>query len=93
MILKGIATLFYNLLNTIWIVELPEFPESISTAFDQAIQYIVWGFSFLRGLVGETAYNAIWIFFGLTVAAEALYIGYDMVMWVVKKIPMANIQK
>lgn len=93
MILTALANLLYTILNTIWVVELPSFPDVVSNAFQQAITYITWGFGFLRGLLGATTWDTIWVFLKLTIAAHVIYLGYDVVMWVLRKIPMLSISK
>ncbi|MCI6256858.1 MAG: hypothetical protein MR648_09705 [Clostridiales bacterium] len=93
MIVKMLLQALIGMFDTLWIVELPDFPEIITTGLNAASGYLVAGANMLAGFLGASNCTIFWIGLELVVALNVIYAGYSLVMWVLKKIPMLGIQE
>lgn len=92
MIVKMLLQALISMFDTLWIVELPDFPEIITTGLNAAAGYLVAGANMLAGFLGASNCTIFWIGLELVVALNVIYAGYSLVMWVLRKIPMLGIQ-
>lgn len=83
--------LIFNLLDKLFIFELPSLPDSVIEVYDTALGYISTGFSVLAAFVGADAMKYMAVICGLVIAINALYSVYSFVMWVLRKIPFLGI--
>lgn len=67
---------------------LPSFPSSVVSMMNTFILYLQSGIGFIYNFVHPAAVKAM---LGFTVAIIAVYEGYKIVMWVMKKIPMFGV--
>lgn len=58
------------------------------TYFNYVMPYIVRGVKFLNGFVYPAV---VWPLFGICVTLRTFWVGYRVVMWILKKIPMLGI--
>lgn len=93
MILKALSDLFCAMFDKLLIISLPDFPDWAMNAFLTAQDYLLQGAGFLQALFGSQMYGYLCTLFWLSLAVHIAYQSYDLVMWVLKKIPLASIQK
>ena len=93
MILKALSDLFCALLDKLIVVSLPIFPGWALDAFLTATNYLTQGAGFLQALFGTQTYRYLCLLFGFSLAVHIAYQAYDLVMWILKKVPLASIQK
>ena len=93
MILKALSDMFCALLDKLIVVSLPNFPGWATNAFQTAQNYLLQGAGFLQALFGTETYRYLCLLFGFSLAVHIAYQAYDLVMWILKKIPLASIQK
>ena len=93
MILKALSDLFCALLDKLLVVSLPVFPDWAMTAFQTAQDYLLQGAGFLQALFGTQTYGYLSVLLWLSLAVHIAYQAYDLVMWILKKFPLASIQK
>lgn len=93
MILKALSDMFCALLDKLIVVSLPNFPGWAMNAFQTAQNYLVQGAGFLQALFGTETYRYLCLLFGFSLAVHVAYQAYDLVMWILKKVPLASIQK
>lgn len=79
-VLAAIAVVFGN--------GLPSLPASVTSLASQLITYIRAGAGLFWSFVHPAPVKAM---LGLTLAAVAIYEGYKIVMWIVKKLPMFGV--
>ena len=93
MILKALSDMFCALLDNLIVVSLPNFPIWALEAFQTAQNYLVQGAGFLQALFGTETYRYLCLLFGFSLSVHIAYQAYDLVMWILKKVPLASIQK
>ena len=93
MIVKMLLNLLINILDVLWVVELPDFPAIITSGLNVATKYLVQGANMLGAFLGLANCQILWIGLELIVALNVIYAGYSLVMWVLKKIPMLGIEE
>lgn len=93
MILKALSDMFCALLDKLIVVSLPVFPGWALDAFYTAMNYLLQGAGFLQALFGTETYRYLCLLFGFSLAVHIAYGTYDLVMWILKKVPLASIQK
>lgn len=93
MILKALSDMFCALLDNLIDVSLPNFPFWALDALQTAQNYLVQGAGFLQALFGTQTYQYLCLLFGFSLAVHIAYQAYDLVMWILKKVPLASIQK
>lgn len=71
-------------------VGLPDFPDSVDTYINLALQYMQEGAAFAFSFF---YIDVVRVLFGITVTVYGVYTGYKLIMWVIKKIPMLGVQE
>lgn len=92
MIIEAFIKLITGILNVIWVVEIPSLPESVQGAFDTFLSYAGNAVGFLAFFIPSPVLKLIGVLGGVYLAAYAVYEGYKLVMWVLRKIPALGIQ-
>lgn len=93
MILKALSDMVCALLDKLIVVSLPDFPGWAMNAFQTAQNYLLQGAGFLQVLFGTQTYQYLCLLFWFSLTVHVAYEMYDLFMWVLKKIPLASIQK
>ena len=93
MILKALSDLLCKMLDKLLVFSLPEFPDWAMNAFQTAQNYLLQGAGFLQALFGTQMYGYLCTLFWLSLSVHIAYELYDLAMWIVRKIPLASIQK
>lgn len=90
MITIAVATAIISAVITVW--GIPSFPPELVATMNTLPDYLRMGLGYLRIWLGDGAMSAL----GITVAAiSALWVlreGYDLIMWVLRKIPFLGIE-
>ena len=93
MILKALSNMFCAMLDKLLVVALPNFPDWAMDSFETAQNYLLQGAGFLQALFGTQTYGYLCKLFLLSLTVHIAYGVYDLVMWALKKVPLASIQK
>ncbi len=93
MIITGLATLFLNILDKLFVFHLPNIPEVADEAITYAVQLVTNGVGMLRALLGQTTMTGLAAMLGLVIAAHGIYLFWDVIQWIMRKIPMLGMGK
>lgn len=93
MILKALSDLFCAMLDRLLVFSLPELPDWMLNFWETAQNYLFQGAGFLQALFGNQTYGYLCALFMLSLTVHIAYGVYDLVMWILKKVPLASIQK
>ena len=93
MILKALSDLLCAVFDKLLVFPLPNFPDWAMNAFYTAQDYLFKGAGFLNALFGPQTFGYLRTLFLLSLTVHFMYHMYDLVMWVLKKIPLVSIQK
>lgn len=93
MILKALSDMLCALFDKLLVFPLPSFPDWAMDGLSTAEGYLLQGAGFLQALFGSQTYGYLCTLFFLSFTVHVCYHAYDLVMWVLKKIPLASIQK
>lgn len=91
MIIEAVCKVVYNLLNALMVFALPSLPDSIMTILGQVSGYMVTGVSIMRSFFGDTAMNVMAICLGLILALVAAGVVWQVIIWVLRKIPFLHL--
>lgn len=93
MLVTTVANVIYILLNALFVFNLPQFPSSVVTIFNEAVGYLGAGLDMLHLLIGNTAFTVLGVTLGLVVSANAVYFVVSLVFFVLKKIPFLGLKE
>ncbi len=93
MIITGLATLFLGILDKLFVFSLPSIPEVANNAITYAVQLVGDGIGVLRALLGQTTLTGLAAMLGLVLAAHGIYLFWDVIQWIMRKIPMLGMGK
>lgn len=93
MIIQALCTLVLNVLNTLFVFELPPFPDTITNIFSSVTEYLVMGRDMIQAFIGSTAMGVIGVCLLLVIAANGIYFTYSVVMFILKKIPFLGVEE
>lgn len=90
MIIEAVINVLYNIFKVLTSpINIDKLPPSVSDALAKALEYISAGF----GIVGQFCHlTYLTVLFGLILAVDAGVMIYNIVMWVLKKIPFLGIE-
>lgn len=88
MIVESLLGVIYWLLDNLLIFEIPKMPAGVQEYMDIAFDYFTGGAAILNNFVPVNYLSGL---LGAIIAIEAMVATYRLVMWVLKKIPMASI--
>lgn len=71
------------------VIQYPELLSQITTYVDALIYYLGQAMDIVWIFVPKTITIAL---MSIAIAIEVIYLGYQLVMWILKKIPVANIK-
>lgn len=90
MILNALFVWFMGLLNLVEPIVIPNI-EVILDVFNTAVDTVCDGVSLLGLFIGDVGLYAISLYLGFVLALELFYLAYQVVWFIVKKIPMLNV--
>lgn len=93
MIITGLATLFLSILDKLFVFSLPSIPEVANNAITYAVSFVGDGIGILRALLGQTTLTGLAAMLGLVLAAHGIYLFWDVIQWIMRKIPMLGMGK
>lgn len=93
MIIKALLDLIYNILSLLFVFDLPNLPDSVTSVATSISSYITTGISVIRAFVGSSCMSLLGVLLGLIIALNVAYFLYSFVFWVIRKIPMLNVRE
>lgn len=93
MIITGLATLFLGILDKLFVFSLPSIPEVANNSITYAVGLVGDGIGVLRALLGQTTLTGLAAMLGLVLAAHGIYLFWDVIQWIMRKIPMLGMGK
>lgn len=91
MIIYGLSQLVLKMLNGIFVISLPSFPDSVTSALNTIETMIVGGANIFVSLVGLEIVRACITCIDLVLLLFALWLAYDVYRWFARKIPMLQL--
>lgn len=88
MILESLMDIMFKLQDILMPISLPKFPDSVLTALNNGMEYVEAGAGILANY---TPLPYLLTLLGIIVTVEASIAIYNIVMWVLKKIPTFGI--
>lgn len=93
MIINALATLFLTILDKLFVFTLPSIPDVANNAINYAVELVTNGIGILRALLGQTTLTGLAAMLGLVLAAHGIYLFWDVIQWIMRKIPMLGMGK
>lgn len=93
MIISGLATVFLSIIDKLFVFSLPSIPAVANDAITYAVGLVTDGIGILRALLGQTTLNGLAAMLGLVLAAHGIYLFWDVIQWILRKIPMLGMGK
>lgn len=88
MIINGLLNVIYSVLDFLLIFSIPELPSQAQGYIDTLFDYMVGA----TGIVANyTPLGYLLILFGIIVTVDVAILLYKLVMWILRKIPLAGI--
>lgn len=91
MIIKLLADLIYGLLNILLVFDLPSLPDSVVTIADQAVTYILEGVKIIGAFTGNYGLGVLAVLLNLILLMHTAYMTFTFVKFILKKLPMLDI--
>lgn len=88
MIIKMLLDLLYNVMNILLVFEIPQLPAEATEYIETAFGYIESGAGILANY---TPLPYIMTLFGVLLVVDSGIMLYHFIMWIIRKIPMANV--
>lgn len=88
MIIEALMTVIYNVMNTLLVFNIPKLPDGVMEYVDTAFDYMATGAGILANY---TPLGYLLTLFGVLLAVDVAIVLYHLVMWILRKIPMAGI--
>lgn len=88
MILESLMTIVYNVIDKLMILHIPALPDGVMGYIDTAFDYMATGAGILANY---TPLGYLLTLFGVLLAVDVAIVLYHLVMWILRKIPMAGI--
>lgn len=93
MIIYGLGQLALKLISGVLLVALPSFPDVVSSALTSVQNMLVSGVGLVRGIFGYTILHAAVTCCRLVLLLFALWLAWDVLRWILAKIPMLGLGK
>lgn len=87
MILESLFSIVLWLLDTIMFVKIPSIPDNVLGLIDEGMVYLKAGGGILANY---TDLNYLLSLFGIIVTIDLIIMGYHLIMWIIKKAPIAS---
>lgn len=92
MIIEGLVNVIFNVLQTLLsIINIPDLDEELKVSIYEYIDTIIDFGAPMLDLV--MPYNVAKVLITIVIAIEVALMIYKLVMWIITKIPMLNIQR
>lgn len=89
-LIEALSSLVTNALSNVG--SIPEVPATLLSYFNIGLSYLLDGVDLLGMFVGSTTLTVMGSCLDILLIANAVYMGYSAVMWVLHKIPMLGIK-
>lgn len=90
MIIEGLLSLIRSLLTALLSpIDIPDLPSNVQTLISRAVGYCVDGLGIFAAF---THFDFIMSLVAIVLIIEAAMLLYKFIRWILKKIPMANIE-
>lgn len=93
MIIYGLGQLALRLISGVFVASLPSFPEAVTSALTTVQSVLISGVGLVRGIFGYTILHAAVICCRLVLLLFALWLAWDVLRWILAKIPMLGLGK
>lgn len=93
MIVYNIANVVLALLNTLFVFNLPQIPDSVIALWNQIWAIFGDGLDMLHVLIGDIAFAVVGVLLQLIIFANVTYFTVSLVFFVLKKIPLLGIRE
>lgn len=93
MIIYSLGYLVANFISGVFSVALPSFPDAVMTALTSVQSMLVSGVGLVRGIFGYTILHAAVTCCRLVLLLFALWLAWDLIRWMLSKIPMFGFGK
>lgn len=93
MIIYGLGQLALKLISGVFVVALPSFPDAVTSALTSVQSMLVSGVGLVRGIFGYTILHAAVTCCRLVLLLFALWLAWDILRWILAKIPMLGLGK
>lgn len=91
MIVKGLLQLIYSLLNGLFVFDLPNMPDTITTLWSELVGYVVTGIDVIRVFIGDTAMSVCALLLSLIIGMNVAYFVIGVIFFVLRKIPIVGV--
>lgn len=91
MIINALADLIHKLLDVLLVFNLPSLPDSVVTVANQAFSYILEGIKIIGAFTGNYALGVLAVLLQLILLMHTVFITWTLVRFIIKKIPMLNV--
>lgn len=92
MIINALANLIHGLLSIVLVFELPQLPASVMTVAEHGVSYIIGGIGVLGAFLGPTALGVLAVLLTLLLHMHVSYMLYTLVAFILRKIPILNVE-
>lgn len=93
MIVSALIDLVYRVLDFLLFFDIPDLPDSVVTIANSVTEYINQGIRIIQAFTGSTAMGVIALLLQLVLLAHGLYMGWTMIYFVLRHIPILNVGK
>ena len=93
MIIKALLDLVYVILNALLVFNLPDLPDSIYTIINTIVEAVMTGWTILVAFMGTTAAGVVVVLFHLVIYSHGVYFLWSFVFWILRKIPLFNVNQ
>lgn len=93
MIVYNIANVVLALLNTLFVFNLPQIPDSVIALWNQIWVIFGDGLDMLHVLIGDIAFAVVGVLLQLIIFANVTYFTVSLVFFVLKKIPLLGVRE
>lgn len=90
MLIEALLNHWVNLFSILFApIDIPPLPDEAREIMDQVLSYLKTGFQLLANW---THLDYLLVLFGIMVGVDAAILIYNLVMWIIKKIPMLGME-
>lgn len=92
MIIYALANGILRILTAVFVVELPQFPEVVTTGLQTVQQTLISGIGLAAGIFGYPVLHAGVTCCRLILLLFGMWLAYDLFRWFITKIPFLGIE-
>ena len=92
MIINALAELIYALLDLLLVFDLPSLPDSVVSIVNQVLGMISQGVQIITAFTGSTTIAICAVLLNLLLLMHSAYMVYNFVCFILRKIPMLDVE-